>query len=178
MALGGEAGMAVRKLCIHPDPVLREKCAPVTRFDQELHQLLDDLSESMYAHKGLGLAASQIGVPLRALVVDVDQRDGPPRLLEVVNPELVTASEEVQVGEEGCLSFPQEFEKVRRPLRVTVRALDRDGHPWELTGEGMLARALLHEMDHLEGRLFIDYLSRLKRSLVERRMRKLQRAAS
>jgi peptide deformylase len=170
--------MAVRKLRIHPDPVLRERCAPVTRFDHELHQLLDDLSESMYAHKGLGLAAPQLGVPVRALVVDVDQREGAPRLLEVVNPELVAASPEIQVGEEGCLSFPEEFEKVKRPLRVTLRALDRNGNPWELTGEGMLARALLHEMDHLDGRLFIDYLSRLKRSLVERRMRKLQRAAS
>jgi peptide deformylase len=170
--------MAVRKLRIHPDPVLREKCTPVTHFDQELHQLLDDLSESMYAHKGLGLAAPQIGVPARALVVDVDQREGAPRLLEVVNPELVAVSPETVVGEEGCLSFPEEFEKVKRPLRVTIRALDRSGQPWELTGEGMLARALLHEMDHLEGKLFIDHLSRLKRSLVERRMRKLQRAAS
>ncbi|HOX44108.1 MAG TPA: peptide deformylase [Myxococcota bacterium] len=170
--------MAVRKLRIHPDPVLRERCTPVTSFDQELHQLLDDLGESMYAHKGLGLAAPQIGVPVRALVVDVDQREGAPRLLEVVNPELVATSPETVVGEEGCLSFPDEFEKVKRPLRVTLRALDRHGQPWELTGEGMLARALLHEMDHLEGKLFIDHLSRLKRSLVERRMRKLQRAAS
>jgi peptide deformylase len=170
--------MAVRKLRIHPDPVLREKCKPVERFDQELHQLMDDLGESMYAHKGLGLAAPQIGVPVRALVVDVEQRDGPPHLIEVVNPEILATSKEIQDGDEGCLSFPDEFEKVKRPLRVTLRAVDRHGQPYELTGEGMLARALLHEMDHLEGKLFIDHLSRLKRSLVERRMRKLQRAAS
>ncbi len=168
--------MAVRALRIHPDPVLRERCAPVERFDAELSQLMDDLAESMYAHKGLGLAAPQIGVPARALVVDVAQRDGPPHLVEVVNPEVLSVSPELQLGDEGCLSFPDEFEKVKRPLRVTLRALDRNGQPFELSGEGMLARALLHEIDHLEGTLFIDHLSRLKRSLIERRMRKLQRA--
>jgi peptide deformylase len=169
--------MAIRKLCIHPDPVLRQRCAPVTVFDEALARFLDDLGESMYAHKGLGLAAPQIGEPIRALVVDVAQRDGEPHLIEVINPEILEASDEVQVGEEGCLSFPDEFEKVRRPARARIGALDRRGQPLEIEAEGMLARALLHELDHLDGRLFIDHLSRLRRGLIERRMRKLQRQA-
>jgi peptide deformylase len=170
--------MAVQKLRLYPDPVLRQTCAPVTVFDATLASLLDDLGESMYAHKGLGLAAPQIGLALRALVVDVAQRDGPPKLIELVNPTLREVSSEIQDGEEGCLSFPDEFEKVKRPRRALILACDRLGQPFELQAEDILARAVLHEMDHLDGRLFIDHLGRLKRGLIERRMRKLQRKAS
>lgn len=167
--------MSVRPLRIFPDPVLRERCAAVERFDKELARLLDDLAESMYAHRGVGLAAPQIGEAKRVMVVDVDQREGAPRLLEFVNPRVSAADPEFEEREEGCLSFPGEAEMVRRPRRVTVQALDRRGQPFEITAEGLLATAMQHEIDHLEGKLFIDYLSRLKRSLLVRRMKKRPR---
>ncbi len=167
--------MTVRALRIFPDPVLREHCREVERFDESLSRLVDDLAESMYAHRGVGLAAPQIGEPVRVMVVDVDQREGAPRLLEFVNPKVSAADEVLEEREEGCLSFPGESETVRRPRRVTVRALDRRGQPFEITAEGLLATAMQHEIDHLDGKLFIDYLSRLRRSLVTRRMKKRPR---
>jgi peptide deformylase len=170
--------MAIRELRIYPDPALRESCREVEAFDQELDELLDALAESMYAHNGLGLAAPQIGGILRAAVVDVEQREGAPRLIELVNPEVIHVSGERREYEEGCLSFPEECEMVTRPARVTVRAQDRRGNPFEVTAEGLLATALQHEIDHLDGILFIDHLSRLKRSLVDRRMKKRARAAA
>ncbi len=170
--------MGVKDLVFHPDPILRQRAEPVTEFDQELARLLDDLSESMYFHMGVGLAAQQIGVCVRAAVVDVDQRDGAPRLIELVNPEVIDVSDEKDENEEGCLSFPEESEMVVRPARATVKALDRHGQPFEITAEGLLGRAIQHEIDHLDGTLFIDHLSRLKRSLVERRMKKHARWAA
>jgi len=170
--------MAVRDLKYHPDPVLRKSCETVADFGEELSGLLDDLSQSMYAHKGLGLAAPQIGVALRVAVIDVDQRDGgEPRLIELVNPEIVERSSEKYEYEEGCLSFPGEAELVKRPLRVTVRAQDRQGKTFEIAGSELLSTALQHEIDHLNGVLFIDHISRLKRSLVDRRMKKRAKAA-
>lgn len=170
--------MAVRELVFHPDPILRQTCEPLGAFDESLGRLIDDLAESMYFHKGVGLAAPQIGVALRVAVVDVDQREGSPRLIELVNPELIESSSEVFEGEEGCLSFPGESELVVRPARVTVRAFDRYGQASEISAEGLFAKAAQHEMDHLDGRVFIDYLSRLRRSLVERRMKKRARKAA
>ncbi len=170
--------MAVRDLVFHPDPVLRQATQVVSDYDEDLSTLIDDLSESMYFHKGVGLAAPQIGVSQRVAVVDVDQRDGTPRLIELVNPEVVDVSSEKVEGEEGCLSFPDESEFVVRPTQVTVRAFDRHGQPFEITAEGLLGRALQHEIDHLDGVLFIDHLSRLRRSLVERRMKKRARKAA
>jgi len=164
--------MAVRELRIYPDPVLRQRCQEVEAFDEELCGFLDDLAESMYAHKGVGLAAPQIGEPIRVAVVDVAPREETPVLIELVNPEIVDASEETFDYEEGCLSFPGEVELVARPVRVTVRARDRAGNPFEIVGEGLLATALQHEIDHLDGVVFIDHISRLKRNLVERRMKK------
>jgi len=170
--------MAVRELSIYPDPVLRERCLEISEFDADLHRLLDDLAESMYSHKGVGLAAPQIGEPLRALTVDVGQRDEKYNLIELVNPEIVRASEQKSDYEEGCLSFPGEAQLVVRPSEVTVRAQDRRGRPVEIEAEGLLATALQHEIDHLDGVLFIDHISRLRRSLVERRMKKRARAVS
>ncbi|NMB74284.1 MAG: peptide deformylase [Myxococcales bacterium] len=167
--------MTTRALRIFPDPVLRERCREIDCFDENLSRLVDDLAESMYAHRGVGLAAPQIGESLRVMVVDVDQREGAPRLLEFVNPRISAADEELEEREEGCLSFPGEAEMVRRPRRVTVQALDRRGQPFEITAEGLLATAMQHEIDHLDGKLFIDYLSRLRRSLVTRRMKKRSR---
>jgi peptide deformylase len=167
--------MTVRELRLFPDPTLREPCRQVNFFDEDLARLLDDLGESMYAHQGVGLAAPQIGETVRAIVVDVAQKEGTPHLIELVNPEIVDASTEREYREEGCLSFPEESEKVTRSVRITVRALDRKGHPFELTGQGLLSVALQHEMDHLDGVLFVDHLSSLKRSLVVRRMKKRSR---
>lgn len=170
--------MAVRDLVFHPDPVLRQQTRPVEAFDSELAALLDDLAESMYYHRGVGLAAPQIGVSVQVAVVDVDQREGTPRLIELVNPKVIDLSPDKAEGEEGCLSFPNESELVVRPSRATVRALDRHGQHQEITAEGLLGRAMQHEIDHLDGILFIDYLSRLRRSLVERRMKKRARKAA
>lgn len=167
--------MAVRALKFYPDPVLRRGCEDVESFDEDLAGLLDDLAQSMYAHKGVGLAAPQIGVLKRVVVVDVGQREGDPQLMELVNPEIVEESDDQAEYEEGCLSFPGEAELVSRPARVIVRALDRHGKSFDITGSELLATALQHEIDHLEGVLFIDHISRLKRSLVNRRMKKRAR---
>jgi len=168
----------VRDLRFYPDPVLRETCRPVERFDRDLQAFVDDLAESMYVHKGVGLAAPQVGETVRVAVIDVDQQDGNPRLIELVNPEIVDVSEEIGEFEEGCLSFPDEAELVRRPARVTVKAFDREGAAFEITADGLLATALQHEIDHLDGTLFIDHISRLRRSLIDRRMKKRARAAA
>lgn len=169
--------MAVRELRIYPDPVLRQICREVEEFDAALGRFLDDLAESMYAHRGVGLAAPQVGETIRVAVVDVGQQEDAPVLIELVNPEVVEASEELSEYEEGCLSFPGEAELVTRPARVTVRSLDREGNPFEIKAEGLLATALQHEIDHLSGVVFIDHLSRLKRNLIERRMKKLVQEA-
>ena len=170
--------MAVRDLVFYPDPVLRTPCEAVDEFSSEIGKLMDDLAESMYAHQGVGLAAPQIDMGLRALVVDVDQAEDGSGLLEVINPEILESSDERSEFEEGCLSFPGESEVVVRPARVTVRAQDRTGQSFDIQAEGMLATALQHEIDHLNGVVFVDHISRLKRSLVERRMKKRARAAA
>jgi len=170
--------MTVKQMRIYPDPILRKTCVGVEAFDEKLAQFLDDLGESLYAHEGVGLAAPQIGEPIRACVVDVEQREGTPKLIELVNPVVVETSGEPREYEEGCLSFPGEAETVVRPAKVKVRYQDRCGAPQEITGEGLLGTALQHEIDHLSGVLFIDKISRLKRSLVERRMKKRAKASA
>ncbi len=167
--------MAVRELSIYPEPVLRRQSEPFAAFDDGLARLIDDLAESMYFHKGIGLAAPQIGEARRVAVVDVEQREGTPHLIELVNPEVIATSDERVEGEEGCLSLPDEAELVVRPHQVTIRALDRRGQSFEMTAGELLGRALQHEIDHLDGVLFIDHISRLKRSLIERRMKKRAR---
>jgi len=164
--------MAVRELRIYPDPVLRQRCQKVEAFDDELTRFLDDLAESMYAHRGVGLAAPQVGELLRVAVVDVAQREDTPVLIELVNPEIIEESKEVCEYEEGCLSFPEEAELVTRPAQVTIRARDREGNPFEIVADGLLSTAVQHEIDHLDGVVFIDHISRLKRNLIERRMKK------
>jgi peptide deformylase len=170
--------MAVRDLKIYPDPILRQTCEKVEVFGKELDRILDDLAQSMYAHKGVGLAAVQIGITTRVAVVDVEQREGQPRLIELVNPRVVETSRDGYQYEEGCLSFPGEAETVTRPALVTVQAQDRKGNSFEITAKDLLATVIQHEIDHLDGVLFIDHISRLKRSLVDRRMKKRARTAS
>jgi len=157
------------------DPVLEKKTEKITEFDTpELHKLIEDMFETMYAAKGVGLAATQIGLSRRIAVIDSAAGEGPPRRLVLINPEIVR-NEGRQVTEEGCLSVPGFREPVRRASKVTVRAQNVKGETFEITGEDLLARAFEHEIDHLNGKLYISRLSALKRDLIRRRVRKLQK---
>lgn len=157
------------------DPGLEHMAAPVTVFDAELRKLIEDMFESMYAAHGVGLAAPQIGISRRIAVVDVTFQEDPAQKLVLINPEIIH-KEGHQRSNEGCLSLPEFREKVTRPNRVTVRAQDVHGRTFERTGEELLARAFLHETDHLDGKLFISHISGLKRDLIKRKIRKLARA--
>lgn len=157
------------------DPVLEKPAAPVEVFDDELRKLLEDMFESMYAAHGVGLAAPQIGISKRIAVIDVTFKEDPNAKLVLVNPQIIV-TEGKQKGSEGCLSIPDFREPVSRPQRVTVRAQDRTGNWFEKTGEDMLARAFMHETDHLNGRLYIHHISALKRDLMKRKIRKLVKA--
>ena len=158
------------------NPVLEQEAADVAEFDTpELHKFLEDMFESMYAAKGVGLAAPQIGVGKKIAVIDVSNGEKPEEKLVLINPKIVK-TEGKQQGEEGCLSIPGFREQVRRPKRVTVRAQDAKGQEFEMTGEDLLARAFVHETDHLHGRLYITHISTLKRDLMKRKIKKLQRA--
>lgn len=144
--------MALREIMKFGDDILRKKCRPVTAFDDKLATLLDDMVQTLSSADGVGLAAPQVGILRRAVVIDI--RDGK-GTLELINPEIIT-SEGSQLGDEGCLSAPGEWCKVERPMRVTVKAFDRTGKEFTVKGDGLLARALCHEVDHLDGILFID----------------------
>ncbi len=158
------------------NPVLERPAETVTEFDTpELKKLLDDMFESMYAAKGVGLAAPQIGIGRRIAVIDPSAGEDPAHRLVLINPEIILVEGD-QVGEEGCLSIPGFREQVKRGKRVTVRAQDASGAAFEKTGEDLLARAFLHETDHLNGRLYISHVSALKRDLIRRKIRKLQKA--
>ncbi|HEX6905973.1 MAG TPA: peptide deformylase [Terriglobales bacterium] len=157
------------------DPVLEKAAVPVEVFDDELRKLLDDMFESMYAAHGVGLAAPQIGISRRIAVIDVTFKEDPDAKLVLVNPQIIH-TEGKQKGSEGCLSIPEFREPVTRPMRVTVKAQDATGKWFEKTGEEMLARAFMHETDHLNGRLYIHHISALKRDLMKRKIRKLVKA--
>ncbi len=164
----------VREIVIWPDPVLKELAKPVDRVDDDLRRLLDDMAETMYAADGVGLAAPQLGVSKRVIVIDVSPRQPEQQLIHLVNPEIVRA-EGKMVYTEGCLSIPGEAEDVERASSVLVRALDYHGKPFEIAAsDDLLAVALQHEYDHLQGTVFVDHLSSLKRDLIRRRMRKLK----
>jgi peptide deformylase len=157
-------------------PVLEQAAETITDFDTpELHQLIDDMFQSMYAARGVGLAAPQIGVGKRVAVIDVSTGEDPSQKIVLINPELVNR-EGVQTGEEGCLSIPTFREPVARASKVTVCARDAKGVQFEMTGEDLLARAFQHETDHLNGTLYISHISPLKRDLIRRKIRKLQKA--
>ena len=149
--------MALLQIRVLGDPVLRETTTPVAQVTDELRRLIDDMFETMHTARGIGIAAPQVGRRERITVVDVDENP-----IALVNPEIVLAEGKVK-GEEGCLSIPEIYGDVERAARVVVRALDRDGQPFEIEGDDLLARCLQHEIDHLHGRLFLDYLSVLKR---------------
>lgn len=165
--------MAILDIRIFPDPVLRVECPPVEEFGDELRRLVDDMVETMYAAPGVGLAAPQVGVEKRLAVVDVSVSKEPERLLVLVNPEIVESSGR-EVDFEGCLSIPQLSEKVARPTKVRVKAQNLDGESFELEAEDFEARAICHELDHLDGVLFIDHMKGLRRDKVRRKLRKLE----
>ena len=167
--------MAIRPILTAPDPRLKAVSEPVARVDDETRKLIDDLIESMYAADGIGLAAIQVGVPKRVLVMDLDQRDGTKNPMAFINPEILWASDELATFQEGCLSVPEIWEDVDRPARIRAGYLDRDGVARELEADGLLATCLQHEMDHLNGVLFLDHLSKLKRSIVLRKLAKAKR---
>jgi len=161
--------MALLPILHHPDPRLRKKTPPVQQFDQKLQKLIDDMFETMYAAPGVGLAANQVGVQLRLSVMDCSDEHNQPIVL--INPE-VLAAEEPQEMEEGCLSLPDIRDKVQRYNKLRLRALDRHGKPYELEAEGLMAQCVQHEIDHLDGKLYIDYLSSLKRERIKKKLLK------
>ena len=157
------------------DPVLDRVADPISVFDDELRKLVEDMFESMYAAQGVGLAAPQIGISKHLAVIDTTFKEDPSAKLVLVNPKIIH-TEGRQRGNEGCLSIPEFREPVTRPMKVTVRAQDLEGKFFEKTGEALLARAFMHETDHLNGKLFISHLSALKRDLIKRKVRKLAKA--
>lgn len=166
--------MALRKILHYPDPRLRLKADPVTDVTEEIRTLVDDMAETMYDAPGIGLAAIQIGVARRVVVIDLSEERN--QLQVYINPEIVSREGE-QIMEEGCLSVPGIFEPVTRAGFVRVRALDRDGRPFELEASGLLATCIQHEIDHLDGKVFVDYLSRLKQGRIRKKLEKHQRLA-
>ena len=170
--------MAKREIITAPDPRLRQVSKPVEKVDDGLRALMDDMLETMYAAPGIGLAAIQVGEPLRVIVMDLSGEEEEPQPRYFVNPEILDPSEETNVYEEGCLSVPEYFDEVERPAQCRVKYLDYDGNEQVIDAEGLLATCIQHEMDHLEGVLFIDYLSRLKRDRVLKKLKKEQRLAA
>ena len=168
--------MALLKILRYPDPRLRKVAAPVAQVDGRIRRLVDDMLETMYAARGLGLSATQVDVHEQVIVMDTSASRDQPRVL--INPELVWQSEDWTVADEGCLSVPSVVDKVRRRTAVTCRALDRDGLPYTFSAEGVAAVCVQHEMDHLQGKVFVEYLSPLRRSLLMRKMQRKPRVAA
>ena len=169
--------MAIRTILQYPDPRLREVAEPVDQVDDEIRTLVEDMAETMYAAPGVGLAANQIGVNKRIFVIDIADEDEPSDLRVFINPEIIERDGQI-VFNEGCLSFPGVSEEVKRAERVKVRALGADGKPFEVEADGLLAVAIQHETDHLNGVLMIDKLNALKRRLVSRKLAKEAAAAA
>jgi len=167
--------MALRDIIVLPDARLRLVSEPVKAVDAEIRALVDDMFETMYAAPGIGLAAIQVGVPRRVVTIDLAKKEEPPQPLVFINPEIVSAAEEKSVYEEGCLSIPEYYEEVTRPVAVKVKFLDRDGKAQEIDASGLLATCLQHEIDHLNGVLFIDHISKLKREMVVKKFKKAAR---
>jgi peptide deformylase len=172
--MAAKEALKIHEIVLYPDPVLAKMCEPVTVFDAALRRLVAEMFESMYVGQGIGLAAPQIAITKRLTVIDVSFKKDPKDKLVLINPEIVETRGR-QVEEEGCLSLPDIREKVKRAAWVKVKAQNEHGEWFEVEGEELLARAMLHEIDHLNGVLFIDLISRLKRELVLRKIRKMQK---
>ena len=165
--------MALLDILRYPDPRLHTIAKPVANVDARIRRLVDDMLETMYAAEGVGLAATQVDVHERVIVIDTSEQQRDPRVL--INPELIAKSDEMTFGDEGCLSVPMVYDKVARHARVTVKALNREGEPIQFDAEGLLAVCVQHEMDHLIGKVFVEYLSPLKRDRIRTRMLKKMR---
>jgi peptide deformylase len=165
--------MALLTILRYPDPRLHTVAKPVAAVDERIRRLIDDMIETMYASEGVGLAATQVNVHERVIVMDTSEQHNQPMVL--VNPEILLRSDELATAEEGCLSVPQIYDRVERPARVTVRALGRDGQAFEIEAEGLMAVCVQHEMDHLIGKVFVEYLSPLKRDRIRTKMLKKAR---
>ena len=164
--------MTIRKILTEPDPFLRQKSKPVEKVDDSIRKIMDDMLETMYDAPGIGLAAIQIGIPKRIIVLDISKDPEKKEPLYFVNPEKVYTSEDQATYEEGCLSVPGQFAEIDRPNKCHIKYLDYNGDSKELKAEGLLATCIQHEIDHLEGILFIDYLSKLKRSMITKKLSK------
>jgi peptide deformylase len=164
--------MTIRKILVEPDPFLRRKSKKVEKVDDDVRSLMNDMLETMYDAPGIGLAAIQIGVPKRIIAMDLAKENEKKQPLYFVNPEIITKSEIDLTYEEGCLSVPGQFAEIDRPDRCKIKYLDYDGKEQILNAEGLLATCIQHEIDHLEGILFIDYLSKLKRSMITKKLSK------
>ena len=164
--------MALKQILTEPNAILREKSLSAEKVDEDLQKLMDDMLETMYAAPGIGLAAIQIGVPKRVIVLDLSSKDEPKNPLYFVNPEIISKSDKYSAYEEGCLSVPGQFAEINRPDKCHIKYLDYYGQHKEIKAEGMLATCIQHEMDHLEGVLFIDYLSKLKKTMIVKKLSK------
>lgn len=169
--------MSVKPLIILPDPLLRQVSKPVEHVDATLLKFAGDMLDTMYDAPGIGLAAIQVGEPLRLVVIDLAKEGEAPAPQIFINPEIVASGDDSNIHEEGCLSIPDYYAEVERPASVTVRYIDKDGKQQELAADGLLATCLQHEIDHLNGVLFIDHISKLKRDMVMRKFKKLARTA-
>ncbi len=167
--------MAKLPIILLPDPVLRRVAEPIATVDEAVRRLAEDMLETMYAAPGVGLAAPQVNVSRRLIVLDVSEKEEEKQPFVMINPQIVRKSEKPNVHEEGCLSIPDVRVEIERPAEVVVQYLDREGKPQELEADDLLATCIQHELDHLDGRLLIDYMSRLKRDMVVRRFKKLAR---
>jgi len=167
--------MARLPILVAPDPRLKAKAVNVDKVDSEIRQLMDDMLETMHDANGIGLAAPQVGVKKRVLVIDIAKEDEEPNPIRMANPEIIWASEEEELREEGCLSLPEHFAEVTRPKAVRVRYLDHENEVRELDADDILAVCVQHEMDHLEGTLFVDRISSLKRNMILRKLQKSRR---
>lgn len=167
-------GMSVRNILIHPDPRLKKQCAPVETVDTAVRKLADDMLETMYDAPGIGLAAPQVGVLKQVFVMDCAGKEEAPEPLVLINPQITWSSEETSVYDEGCLSIPEQYEEVTRPAEVKLAFLDVDGNPQQMHFDGLQATCAQHEFDHLKGKLFIDYLSRMKRGMITKKMKKFK----
>lgn len=168
--------MAERPIVIYGDPILREVSQPVEKVDREIKDLVADMIATLKKAQGLGLAAVQVGVLKRLFIINLSAVDMTEPLKVFINPEIVAGDGEVEM-EEGCLSFPGLYQKIVRPAKIRIRATDLDGNRFEMTAQGLAARAILHEYDHLEGKLFVDYLSPLARTMIKGRLRKLAKVS-
>ena len=168
--------MALRQILIEPNKILREKSLYVENVDKDIQILMDDMLDTMYTAPGIGLAAIQVGTPKRVIVLDIKQKEGQKNPIYLVNPEIIEKSKNNSTYEEGCLSVPGQFAEIDRPDKCHVKYLDYYGEKKEIKAEGMLATCIQHEMDHLEGILFIDYLSKLKKTMIIKKLSKQKKA--